>query len=147
MNSPRATDHSGQAMPVHAPKLPVMLPAGCWGQMCQRMAGRLPHYRARCFPAGPIGNAASFQSVPELTSSDGSWSANPFLPGWDAEKMARLALVLSNGSLVDVPILNVRGMALDAHGMAHSVALAAQPRASVAVSLIWVARTEGGHDA
>lgn len=56
---------------------------------------------------GPIGNAASFQSVPELTTQDGSWSANPFLPGWDPEKMSRLSLVVANGTFIDVPILNV----------------------------------------
>lgn len=58
--------------------------------------------------AGPIGNACSFQSVPELTTHDNQWSINPYLPGWQPDSMARLALVVSSGSLIEVPILNVR---------------------------------------
>lgn len=60
---------------------------------------------------GPVGNAASYQSVPELTNPSGGWSLNPLPPGWTVKWMSNLAQMISHQELVSVPILNGFAMA------------------------------------
>lgn len=56
--------------------------------------------------SGPIGNAASYQSVPELYSTSGTWNKNPLPEGWNATDMSKLAFLVSKCNLISVPILN-----------------------------------------
>lgn len=56
--------------------------------------------------AGPISNAASYQSVPELTTNRGTWNTNPLPEGWNISDMSKLAFLTSKCNLIDVPILN-----------------------------------------
>lgn len=60
---------------------------------------------------GPLGNAASFQSVPDLTNAKGRWSTNPLLPGWTPRYVSLLAQKISKDKLFSVPILNGFAMA------------------------------------
>lgn len=56
--------------------------------------------------SGPIGNAASYQSVPELYSTGGTWHKNPLPEGLIANDMSKLAFLVSKCNLISVPILN-----------------------------------------
>lgn len=63
--------------------------------------------------AGPLNNAASYQSVPKLTNAMGKWSFHPLPPGWTAKRMSLLAHMISQTRLISVPILN--GFAMTFH--------------------------------
>lgn len=55
---------------------------------------------------GPLSNAASWQSVPDLAKGGGGWSLNALPPGWTASRMQR---ALSDGgapAYARVPLLN-----------------------------------------
>mmetsp|Transcript_35235 Transcript_35235/g.83566 ORF Transcript_35235/g.83566 Transcript_35235/m.83566 type:complete len:727 (-) Transcript_35235:207-2387(-) len=56
---------------------------------------------------GPLGNAASFQSVPHLTNHEtGEWNKNPLENGWNISMMAKAALLLAHVPFLELPILN-----------------------------------------
>jgi GT2 family glycosyltransferase len=58
--------------------------------------------------AGPLGNAASYQSVPLVKDPNGhGWAFNmPHPPGWTHDAFARLVRLTSSRGLARVPILN-----------------------------------------
>jgi len=55
---------------------------------------------------GPLSNAASWQSVPELFDVRGRWSVNPLPAGYSPEDMAALVASQSLRQLPCVPLLN-----------------------------------------
>jgi GT2 family glycosyltransferase len=56
--------------------------------------------------AGPMSNAATYQSTP-LVKANGGWATNmPYPTGWNTDKMARLVQLVSAGKHANVPILN-----------------------------------------
>lgn len=56
--------------------------------------------------AGPLSNAATFQSVPELYSASGKWKVNPLPAGMSAEDMADMVRSVSLNAYPEVPLLN-----------------------------------------
>lgn len=56
--------------------------------------------------AGPLSNAATWQSVPEQVGPDGDYLVNPLPEGWTAEDMAGLCDRLPGDPHVSVPALN-----------------------------------------
>jgi len=73
---------------------------------------------------GPLSNAASWQSVPELSAPEGGWSVNPLPEGWDVERMDTLVEAASAHLPTPprVPLLNgfcftVRAAMLDDIGL------------------------------
>ncbi len=56
--------------------------------------------------AGPLSNAASFQSVPELYSAAGKWKVNTLPSGMTAEDMADVVRSVSLNAYPEVPLLN-----------------------------------------
>ncbi len=55
---------------------------------------------------GPLSNAASWQSIPQLFDSNKDWSINPLPPGWDPPRMADLVRSYSHKEFPRVPLLN-----------------------------------------
>ena len=59
---------------------------------------------------GPLSNAASYQSVPEVFDHavDGrrDWSLNALPPQWAPNDVGRAVIRASRGELIDVPVLN-----------------------------------------
>jgi len=55
---------------------------------------------------GPLSNAASWQSVPELFDLAKDWSINPLPPGWNPNQMAELVTSYSHKEFPRVPLLN-----------------------------------------
>lgn len=56
--------------------------------------------------AGPLSNAATWQSVPEQLGQDGDYLVNPLPEGWSAEDMAALCERLPGDPHICVPALN-----------------------------------------
>ena len=54
---------------------------------------------------GPLSNAASYQSVPNLKAG-GDWATNPLPANWTAGDVSRGIARVSRRTLVDVPVLN-----------------------------------------
>jgi GT2 family glycosyltransferase len=55
---------------------------------------------------GPISNAATYQSVPELYDGAGRWMVNALPPGWTAQDMAETVREVSLHAFPDAPLLN-----------------------------------------
>jgi hypothetical protein len=55
---------------------------------------------------GALSNAATWQSIPEITTASGGWNLNPLLPNVTPQMMAKLAFLLSDNKPVELPILN-----------------------------------------
>ena len=55
---------------------------------------------------GPVSNAASFQSVPELKDRRGTWKVNPLPPGWTPARMAAFVSERSEKAFPHAPLLN-----------------------------------------
>ena len=55
---------------------------------------------------GPLSNAASWQTVPQLTGPDGKFLVNTIPPGRTVEDMDRLCEELSDGNVLFVPLVN-----------------------------------------
>jgi len=55
---------------------------------------------------GPVSNAASWQSVPDLKNAAGKWSVNPLPPGQTPDGVAALVRGLSRRLFPRVPLLN-----------------------------------------
>ena len=67
----------------------------------------------RCFEAsaeiamaGPLSNAASFQSIPELSAAEGGWSINQLPEGWSPQALADKIEAQITPTYPEVPILN-----------------------------------------
>lgn len=58
--------------------------------------------------AGPVSNAASWQSIPEIRGPEGGWAVNPLPPGWTVERMDSLihGLAQAEHHFPRVPVLN-----------------------------------------
>jgi GT2 family glycosyltransferase len=56
--------------------------------------------------AGPLSNAASWQSVPDLHDRAGKFKTNELAPGWTPARMAELVAGASARALPEVPLLN-----------------------------------------
>lgn len=56
--------------------------------------------------AGPLSNAASWQSVPELHDRSGKFKTNEPPPGWDPVRIAELISARSERAFPEVPLLN-----------------------------------------
>lgn len=56
--------------------------------------------------AGPLSNAASYQSVPERFEPTGDWALNPAPPGWDTTSIAAAVEQLSPRAFPRVPFVN-----------------------------------------
>lgn len=55
---------------------------------------------------GPLSNAASWQSVPELYDANGKWAINALPEGWQPADMAELVRKVSISAYPTVPLLN-----------------------------------------
>lgn len=55
---------------------------------------------------GPLSNAASWQSVPEVVGRDGDFAVNDLPAGWSIEDLGALCASLSRGAAVDAAVLN-----------------------------------------
>jgi len=55
---------------------------------------------------GPLSNAASWQTVPQLSGLDGKWLVNAFPPGLSVEDMDRLCEELAPAPVLFAPLLN-----------------------------------------
>lgn len=71
---------------------------------------------------GPISNAASWQSVPEVKSPRGSWAVNELPAGYSIDEYAELVEQLSEADFPEFPLLNgfctlFRRSALEAVGL------------------------------
>jgi hypothetical protein len=55
---------------------------------------------------GPLSNAATWQSIPDITSDSGGWNMNPLRPNVTPPMMAKLAFLVSDNQPAEVPILN-----------------------------------------
>ncbi len=55
---------------------------------------------------GPLSNAASWQSVPERTNLDGSWSTNPPPPNWSPNDVAQVVDKVSQREFPQIPFIN-----------------------------------------
>lgn len=55
---------------------------------------------------GPVSNAASYQSVPDIHGPDGRFAVNALPAGWDAEDMAAAVRRASQHAFPQVPLLN-----------------------------------------
>jgi GT2 family glycosyltransferase len=55
---------------------------------------------------GPVSNAASYQSVPELKDRSGSWKVNALPPGWTPRRMAGFVAEAADKGFPRVPLLN-----------------------------------------
>ncbi|HEX8232975.1 MAG TPA: glycosyltransferase family 2 protein [Caulobacteraceae bacterium] len=55
---------------------------------------------------GPVSNAASYQSVPELKDRRGRWKTNALPPGWTPERMARFIRENAGQGFPPTPLLN-----------------------------------------
>ncbi|WP_204241633.1 glycosyltransferase family 2 protein [Microvirga arvi] len=55
---------------------------------------------------GPLSNAASWQSVPQVKAPDGTWAVNQLPPGMDTDQYSRLVEDLSEAQFPDFPLLN-----------------------------------------
>lgn len=62
--------------------------------------------RERVGMAGPLSNAASWQSVPELFDRSGKFKVNEPPPGWTPARMAELVAAKSERAFPEVPLLN-----------------------------------------
>lgn len=56
--------------------------------------------------AGPVSNAATYQSVPELYDTGGKWAVNVLPEGWTAATMAELVGRVATKTFPRVPLLN-----------------------------------------
>jgi len=61
---------------------------------------------------GPLSNAASWQTVPQLTGSDGKFLVNQIAPGWTIEEIDALCNEVSTGVIPFVPLINGFCMAI-----------------------------------
>jgi hypothetical protein len=71
---------------------------------------------------GPLSNAASWQSIPDLTDPDGDWAENTLPPGLPPHEMGRLVGLFSGRIYPRLPFLNgfclmVRRQVLDQVGL------------------------------
>lgn len=76
---------------------------------------------------GPVSNAASWQSVPDIQDAKGKWSTNPIPEGLAIDDIAKLVGDLSRRSFPEVPLLNgfctlIRKDALEEVGYLDEVA-------------------------
>lgn len=55
---------------------------------------------------GPLSNAASWQSVPDVKNEHGDFAVNALPPGLDEDAMARVVATAWNGSYPRLPVLN-----------------------------------------
>ncbi len=55
---------------------------------------------------GPVSNAATYQSVPELYDGGGKWAINALPAGWTVEQMAAFVAQQSDRSFPEAPLLN-----------------------------------------
>lgn len=55
---------------------------------------------------GPLSNAASWQSVPDLHDGRGDWKINPIPDGWSIDELAATISQLSGKQFPEVPLLN-----------------------------------------
>jgi GT2 family glycosyltransferase len=55
---------------------------------------------------GPLSNAASYQSIPQVKAPDGTWAINPLPPGLDIDQYSDLVEGLSEAQFPDFPLLN-----------------------------------------
>ena len=55
---------------------------------------------------GPLSNAASYQSAPELVGPDGDWSLNPLPPQWEIDHVGAAVAQVSRRSFPRVPFVN-----------------------------------------
>lgn len=55
---------------------------------------------------GPVSNAATFQSVPELYGPDGKFAVNALPPGWTPARMAALVAEVSDRDFPETALLN-----------------------------------------
>ena len=55
---------------------------------------------------GPLSNAASWQSVPEVVGDDGGWAVNELPPGYDVDVFAELVASMSRGEFPRVDFVN-----------------------------------------
>lgn len=75
---------------------------------------------------GPLSNAATFQSVPELYDSRNQWKTNDLPQGWTPARMAALIRESSTKIFPDAPLLNGfctlmrRAVFLEVGGLNHS---------------------------
>jgi hypothetical protein len=60
----------------------------------------------RAGAVGALSNAATWQSIPQITTKAGGWNMNPLLPNVTPEMMSKLAFIVSDNKPVQVPILN-----------------------------------------
>lgn len=63
-------------------------------------------YDSRTALVGPVSNAATFQSVPELYEASGKWKVNTLPPGMTPEDMAAIIARVSQHAYPEVPLLN-----------------------------------------
>ena len=71
---------------------------------------------------GPLSNAASWQSVPDVVGDDGGWAVNELPPGFDVDVFAELVASMSRGVFPRVDFVNgfcfmVRRAVVDAIGL------------------------------
>jgi GT2 family glycosyltransferase len=75
---------------------------------------------------GPLSNAATFQSVPDLYDSANQWKTNDLPPGWTPARMGSALRELSARQFPDAPLLNGfctlmrRSVFLEVGGLNHS---------------------------
>lgn len=75
---------------------------------------------------GPLSNAASFQSVPELYDARNQWKVNPLPVGWSVADVAEVVAGASRKVYPDVPLLNgfctlmKRSVFIEAGGLDHT---------------------------
>jgi glycosyltransferase involved in cell wall biosynthesis len=60
----------------------------------------------RAGAVGPLSNAATWQSVPEIITETGGWNLNPLPAGATPDMMAKLVRLVSDGNPIEIPILN-----------------------------------------
>ncbi|MCC7275263.1 MAG: glycosyltransferase family 2 protein [Alphaproteobacteria bacterium] len=56
--------------------------------------------------AGPLSNAASWQSIPRVKDADGGWTSNPFVAPADTERVQSALERVSERAYPEVPLLN-----------------------------------------
>lgn len=56
--------------------------------------------------AGPLSNAASYQSVPERYDPGGDWALNPVPPGWNIDQIAAAVTQIATFTFPRVPFVN-----------------------------------------
>ncbi len=71
---------------------------------------------------GPLSNAATFQSIPQLRDADGGWATNPLPVGWEPHQVADALVNIAPRAFPRVPQVNgfcfaVKRTVLDAVGL------------------------------